>query len=171
MKKRAQAAMEFLMTYGWAILVVIAAIAALAYFGVLSPDQMLPERTTFQAPVPSVDNAVVVAGDADAGTVTIPFKNNVGFTINITDVSGADEDCNGVGTGDKEISVAGGAWQNLTVHRQVTNGQAFRVRFTCSDALTAGEQFKSDVTIDYVNTESYQEHKHQGTINGKVAPS
>jgi hypothetical protein len=49
--------MEFLMTYGWAILVVIAAIAALAYFGVLSPDKMLPERTTFQAPLPSVDNA------------------------------------------------------------------------------------------------------------------
>lgn len=33
--KKSQAAMEFLMTYGWAILVVLAAIAALAYFGVL----------------------------------------------------------------------------------------------------------------------------------------
>ncbi len=29
---------EFLMTYGWAILVVVAAIAALAYFGVLNPN-------------------------------------------------------------------------------------------------------------------------------------
>jgi hypothetical protein len=29
--------MEFLMTYGWAILVVIAAFAALIYFGVLDP--------------------------------------------------------------------------------------------------------------------------------------
>lgn len=29
------------MTYGWAILVVLAAIAALAYFGVLSPDKFL----------------------------------------------------------------------------------------------------------------------------------
>lgn len=33
--RRGQAAMEFLMTYGWAILVVLAAVAALAYFGVL----------------------------------------------------------------------------------------------------------------------------------------
>ena len=44
--KRAQAAMEFLMTYGWAILVVLAAIGALAYFGVLSPDRFLPEKCT-----------------------------------------------------------------------------------------------------------------------------
>jgi hypothetical protein len=37
-------AMEFLMTYGWAILVVIAAIAALAYFGVIPPkdNSLLP---------------------------------------------------------------------------------------------------------------------------------
>lgn len=33
MDKKGQAAMEFLMTYGWAILVVLVAIGALAYFG------------------------------------------------------------------------------------------------------------------------------------------
>ncbi len=44
MNKRAQAALEFLMTYGWAILVVLAAIGALAYFGVLSPTNFVPER-------------------------------------------------------------------------------------------------------------------------------
>ena len=44
MYKKSQAAMEFLMTYGWAILVVLAAIAALAYFGVLSPEKFLPEK-------------------------------------------------------------------------------------------------------------------------------
>jgi uncharacterized protein (UPF0333 family) len=36
-RKKSQAAMEFLMTYGWAIIVVLVAISALAYFGVLSP--------------------------------------------------------------------------------------------------------------------------------------
>lgn len=42
--KKGQAAMEFLMTYGWAILVVLVAIGALAYFGVLSPGKYLPEQ-------------------------------------------------------------------------------------------------------------------------------
>jgi len=36
--KRAQAAMELLMTYGWAILVVLFAIGSLFYFGVFSGD-------------------------------------------------------------------------------------------------------------------------------------
>lgn len=36
--KKGQGAMEFLMTYGWAILVVLIAIGCLWYFGVLNPD-------------------------------------------------------------------------------------------------------------------------------------
>ncbi len=44
MNKKGQAALEFLMTYGWAILVVLAAIGALAYFGVLSPSKFLPDK-------------------------------------------------------------------------------------------------------------------------------
>ena len=44
MRKKAQAAMEFLMTYGWAILVVLIAISALTYFGVLNPSKFLPEK-------------------------------------------------------------------------------------------------------------------------------
>lgn len=35
--KRGQAAVEFLMTYGWAILAAVIAIGVLAYFGVFSP--------------------------------------------------------------------------------------------------------------------------------------
>ena len=37
MNKKSQAALEFLMTYGLAIIVVLIAIGALAYFGILSP--------------------------------------------------------------------------------------------------------------------------------------
>jgi hypothetical protein len=38
--KKGQGAMEFLMTYGWAIIVVIAAIIALAYFGLIDPGRL-----------------------------------------------------------------------------------------------------------------------------------
>ena len=37
MFKKAQAAMEFLMTYGWAILVVLIVLAALFYLGIFTP--------------------------------------------------------------------------------------------------------------------------------------
>ena len=48
MLRNAQAALEFLMTYGWAILVVIVVIGALAYFGVLNPSILLPEKCTIE---------------------------------------------------------------------------------------------------------------------------
>jgi len=41
--KKGQAAMEFLMTYGWALLVVLIAIGALAFFGVLNPSRFFAE--------------------------------------------------------------------------------------------------------------------------------
>jgi len=47
--KRGQAAMEFLMTYGWAILVLLVMVGALSYFGILNPNKVVPERCFFGA--------------------------------------------------------------------------------------------------------------------------
>ena len=63
-QKRAQAAMEFLATYGWAILVVLVVIAALAYFGVLSPSKFLPEKCTFQPGILCKDFSAMTAESA-----------------------------------------------------------------------------------------------------------
>lgn len=39
-------AMSFMMTYGWAILIVLIAVASLWYFGVLNPSAFLPKEET-----------------------------------------------------------------------------------------------------------------------------
>ena len=49
MNKKGQAALEFLTTYGWAFLVILVMIGALAYFGVLDPTKFLPQRCQFGA--------------------------------------------------------------------------------------------------------------------------
>ncbi|MFC2016699.1 hypothetical protein ACFLUF_03190 [Chloroflexota bacterium] len=46
-KNKAQAALEFLTTYGWALVVILVMIGALAHFGILSPSKFLPERCNF----------------------------------------------------------------------------------------------------------------------------
>ncbi|MAE13796.1 hypothetical protein CMO92_04475 [Candidatus Woesearchaeota archaeon] len=91
--KRAQAAMEFLMTYGWAILVVLAAIGALAYFGVLSPDSLLPERCTGPAGLDCLERASIIPdglklnGVLDVENILIvASKNNLGQEIEITEI-------------------------------------------------------------------------------------
>lgn len=73
MEKKGQAAMEFLMTYGWAILVVLVAIGALAYFGVLSPEKLLPRTCTLVAGLSCSEFKVT-----KAGTATIVVLNGMG---------------------------------------------------------------------------------------------
>lgn len=76
MRKQGQAAMEFLMTYGWAILVVLAAIAALAYFGVLSPDRFVPDKCTIQGGGLSCDEFNAVGTD-----ISVVISNNGGKSL------------------------------------------------------------------------------------------
>jgi hypothetical protein len=47
--RKAQAALEFLTTYGWAFIVILVMIGALAYFGVLNPSKVTPNRCLVEA--------------------------------------------------------------------------------------------------------------------------
>lgn len=75
--KKGQAAMEFLMTYGWAILVVLAAIGALAYFGVLSPQNFLPDSCQMAGGF----NLPDCKADTTAQALRISFQNNLGADV------------------------------------------------------------------------------------------
>ncbi len=70
--RTSQAALEFLTTYGWAILVVLAAITALSYFGVLSPDRFLPNKCTTTPGFGCTEAA------AQANEVRFVLMNNLG---------------------------------------------------------------------------------------------
>ena len=165
MNKKAQAAMEFLMTYGWAILVVLLAIGALAYFGVLSPQKLLPERTTFAAPLPNLDNAVV---DATTNSVEVAFKNNKGVSITIPGTGGVTPDT-GVTCANPVINATyNGAIINSTV--QIPNGANFLIKWDCDDlgtVPTTGSKFKADMYFDYTNVETSQSLKQTGSVDGK----
>ena len=78
MKKRGQAAIEFLMTYGWAILVVLVVIGALAYFGILNPQQFLPQKCQFSTGFYCQDNIIKSTGGG-----TIRVNNGLGNDIRV----------------------------------------------------------------------------------------
>jgi len=73
--------MEFLMSYGWAILVVLVVIGALAYFGVLSPQKLLPDKCTFPPGLVCEDYSL-----STAGGVQMVLSNGMGKTISIADI-------------------------------------------------------------------------------------
>ncbi|UCD21027.1 MAG: hypothetical protein JSW08_00565 [archaeon] len=81
--KRGQAAMEFLMTYGWAILIAIIAIAALIAFGVLNVGQTTANVCTASTPWGCIE-ARADASDAHA-QVTIQNSGDQAYRVlNVT---------------------------------------------------------------------------------------
>lgn len=87
MNIRSQAALEFLTTYGWAFLVILIMMSTLAYFGILNPSKLLPDRCNFGAEISCNKNAMVVkggaAGDID-NTLTMRLTNNFGVGVVVT---------------------------------------------------------------------------------------
>ena len=143
--RKSQAAMEFLLTYGWAILVVLVAIGALSYFGVLSPDRLLPSKCILPSGIACTD--FKVDGGA-AQTVTIVLRNGLGFDT--TGVVLAVTSCTG---SPAAITLANGAQQSIA-------------DTTC--ALVSGSRFSGDVNVTYTNADTSISHKVQGSITARV---
>lgn len=87
--KKGQAAMEFLMTYGWAILAAIIAIGVLAYFGVFNPGRLAGSQGLITAPF-NIDSFNIVDTTTDA--INLEITQNSGSSIFLhAEVN--DEDC------------------------------------------------------------------------------
>lgn len=144
MHKKGQAAMEFLMTYGWAILVVLAAIAALAYFGVLSPDRFLPEKCTLPSGIACLDSKLTATG------ATIVIQNSLGFGMqNVT------------------MSLSGtGCTATSAVTATINNGD--QATFTISCTPTSGAKYKGVLTASYINADTSLSHSLAGELIKKV---
>jgi hypothetical protein len=140
MKKRSQAAMEFLMTYGWAILVVLAAIAALAYFGVLSPEKFLPEKCVLAPGLACVQHKI------EPTSATLILSNGLGRTIIINSI-----DVAGKCSGTFDTTMISGSEATFTM-TGCSNGES-------------KEAFKGEITIVYTD-KTYNLSK---TIYGHVA--
>ena len=89
--------MEFLMTYGWALLVVLIAIGALAFFGVLNPSKFLP-NACFLGPGLACEDFKV---EKSTNLISLKIRNGMGtdfdvFTVHIDKKSpGGVEVCGG----------------------------------------------------------------------------
>ena len=67
--RKAQAALEFIMTYGWAMLIVLIAIGFLAFFGVFSPHTFLPDMCVLGIPGLKCINPMFQIGEGTIGVI------------------------------------------------------------------------------------------------------
>ena len=159
MFKKSQAAMEFLMTYGWAILVVLVAIGALAYFGVLSPDKFLPNRCTLPAGIACIDHRAL-GGVAGAATIEVVLRNSLGYDL--TGVAVSIGDCGSAAA----IATTGG--DCIDDQTTLKNGGRCTYKATCVGALTSGSKLNQGFGIKYTITETGLEHVSNGTITTRI---
>jgi len=155
--KKGQAAMEFLMTYGWAILVVLAAIGALAYFGVLSPDRFMPSKCMISGGFSCVEYKM--DGTVGAEQVRFYIQNNLGADARTVDVSlfnSQNSYCAGNNTN-----------VNLTT---LMNGQKSDAIVFGTDGTNCdftGGSFKGNIIVTYQKADETETHTASGSISGR----
>lgn len=147
--KRGQAAMEFLMTYGWAILVVLIAIAALAYFGVLNPSKFLPNSCTI-APGIGCDEFKIETASAQ-----LLLRNGMGRDLyNVTvEVAGCTESLEADG--------------NATWIDGYVLGGDDGITLVCSDNGAVDDRFKQDIDVTYTPRGGLT-HTKTGSVTARI---
>src|SRR5512138_2607292 len=84
-KGKGQAAMEFLMTYGWAILAAIITIGVLASFGVFSSSKLASEKVVLSSPF--FGKVVVVTNNGSNTAIQMEVLNGGDEEIVVTGLS------------------------------------------------------------------------------------
>lgn len=141
--KKAQAALEFLMTYGWAILIFLAAMSTLMYMGVFDFNQFLVEKCAFPSSVYCVDG--VIQNDE----ITLLLQN--GMVIDMQNISVRIPECS--------ENYATGA-------NNLASGEEAYYTLACN--ITLEPYIKSKIVFNYTNPDSGLAHIKQGDLLFKI---
>lgn len=143
---KSQAAIDFIMTYGWAIMMVLVAIGALAYFGVLDLDKIVGEKCVLPPGITCLDH--LASANPNDMAFALTLKNNLGYDI-------------------KDVSVIVSTCTGVSSQAILRNGQINT--FTPSGCpLISTQRFYSTFNVTFTNIESGVQHTLQGTIITKV---
>lgn len=154
--KRAQAALEFLTTYGWAFLVILIMISALAYFGILNPSRLLPDRCTFGTEFDCQDYLISKTNNE----LLLRLRNNVGQTISVTELNATSETATSVRCEGSDIDILQ-SWGA---------SQVKDINITCinydESGFIQGDKGKINIKLTYYTVKSGPAYLHD--VHGDV---
>lgn len=154
--KKGQAAIEYMMTYGWAILLILMTGVILWQMGIFNPPSPPPGCRGFSQ-VTVLDHSAALEG----GRIYIVIANEAGtkLTISQNDIKLriANADC--VGTGAPNFDVD-----------NFRPGQSIKVNASCTfqGRYNKGDYYKAHINITYTNAQSGLSHKSAGECWGSV---
>ncbi len=150
---RAQAAMEFLMTMGFALLFVVAAIVTLSYFGIFNLGNFVPSKCFFSSDMPCIGYASIRVSN-----ITFALRNVMPSDILVTNIT-----TTGCAAADVRVSAGNSTYSILPV--SVPKTEIFRVLIACP----LNNKFSGDVAIYYTKEDSGMSGISKGSISGAVA--
>ena len=157
--KKGQAALEFLMTYGWAILVVLAAIAALAYFGVLNPSKFTPDTCIASSGTGCLGKPII-----GASSVLLSIGSGLGYDVDIdpTKMSDTFSGCSRLicDLGNITSCVSSGS-------KSLKDGQGLTIQLTGCTFSANANIVKGEIQLNYTNPQSKLTEKIIIGITGK----
>ncbi len=154
-KLRAQSAVEYLTTYGWAILVIAVVLAAMFALGLFSPSSYVNNECIFPAEFSCLNSQMF-----SNGIVTINVEQSTSSPINITSIG-----CNDAGVLTNmhalspALNVQIGSNASMSV-QCYANGTAF--------SGGVGGVYKGDLILNYTNLQTGFTHTIIGTLVSKI---
>ncbi|MBS3069012.1 hypothetical protein J4441_01470 [Candidatus Micrarchaeota archaeon] len=132
---RGQAAMEYLVTYGWAILALLVVLAALVSSGIFTASRFIWEECTFQ---PNLQCSPFILYSSDSSsTLQFSVLNGLGFPVRFTGIN---------------ATLANGEQMNALLEDTVTEeGTKAAFTTTLASPLPKGSRQTIYVQLSYVN--------------------
>ena len=146
--KKAQAGLDFLMTYGWALLLIVLVVGALFALGIFDIGSFTGSRASGFSQM-----GVVGWSMAPNGTLFMKFRNQVGAPVNITAVN----------------STFGSNTVHYSTPFNIANGQQSGVINVGSlGGQTTGSSYTIAVRVTYTDLNTGFNYTDAGTLTGKV---
>src|SRR3989344_3831451 len=148
--KKGQAALEFIMTYGWVILVVTIFVVSLFYINSINVQRSPTSQGCFLFPGLSCEEYKV-----DTGGISIVIRNGLGEDLSYLNIIVLNNEnyCNNVSLNSTSI---------------LGDGNAIKLNNTCLFAPPANKLFRSDLEINYRISGKSILHKQKGYLITKV---
>jgi hypothetical protein len=80
--RKAQAAIDFIMTYSWAVLAMVAVLGVLAFFGLLSPEKYIADECVFLQ-----EGFKCMSHKIEQNSISLSIQNLKGAEVEITSLS------------------------------------------------------------------------------------
>jgi hypothetical protein len=150
--RKGQAALDFMMTYGWAIVLVVIIAIALFAMGIFDPSNFMGSKAAGFAGVTvtgwSMDNA---------GTLTMKVVNNVGSPVRLDSIN---------------VTIAGTSALVVVTNATLAVGEASSTLTSAVGAFGApatGTGYSAKANIKYTDVNAGFPYTSSGTLTGKVS--